>query len=237
MKILMCDDQEEFLISLRNSLTEILAELNLKSYLLSFTDADQILDYIREYQDADIVFMDILMGEKNGYEVAKQISTIAPKTKIIFLSSTSAYAIKGYDIKVTRYLMKPVKRERLAYVLKDVISELQYNNSNYIVERNDQGIHKIFLDEIIYIETSKRNTLIHTTYENYISYRSMKEHESRLNKNFIRCHSSYIVNMEFVKDYQSYELYLLNSDTILVSKNRRKDFLYALTKFYGKMLK
>lgn len=237
MKILMCDDQEEFLVKLRDLLTEILAFMNLKAYLVSFVDADQIVDYIKEYMDADIVFMDILMGERNGYEVAKKISNIAPKTKIIFLSSTSAYAIKGYDIKAPRYLMKPVKKERLTSVLKDVISELQYNNENYIMERNDLGIHKIFLDEIVYIETCKRNTLIHTTSGNYVSYKNMKEHENRLNKNFIRCHSSYIVNMEYVKDYQAYELYLLNNDTILVSKNRRKEFLYALTKFYGKMLK
>ncbi|WP_349945611.1 LytTR family DNA-binding domain-containing protein [Lacrimispora sp. BS-2] len=237
MKILMCDDQVEFLTILKSSLNKILSEMNIEIYMVSFTDPDKVLDYIKEYMDVDIVFMDILMGEKNGFEVAKQISLITPKCKIIFLSSTSAYALKGYDIKAAYYLMKPIKKTKLSLVLNDVITDLRYNDDKYIVERNDLGIHKIFLDEIIYIETCNRNTMIHTTSGNYISYKTMKEHETRLNKNFNRCHSSYIVNMEFIKHYQVYELYLLNDDTIFVSKNRRKDFLHALTKFYGKQLK
>lgn len=233
----MCDDQEEFLINLKDSINGILSEMNMEIYMVSFTDSDQVLEYIKEYMDVDIVFMDILMGEKNGYDVAKEISMIDPKSKIIFLSSTAAYAIKGYTIKATRYLMKPINRTRLSCVLKEVISDFRYNNDNYIIERNDFGIHKIFYDEIIYIETYQRNTMIHTKYGNHVSYKSMKEHESRLNKNFFRCHSSYIVNMEFIKAYKGYELNLLNDDAILVSKNRRKDFLCALTKFYGKRLK
>ena len=88
----------------------------------------------------------------------------------------------------------------------------------------------------LYIETSKRNTLIHTITGDCISYRSMKEHQERLNSNFIRCHSSYIVNLEYIKDYRGYEIYLFNNDKIWVSKNRRKEFLSTLTKFYGKLL-
>ena len=70
-----------------------------------------------------------------------------------------------------------------------------------------------------------------------LSYKSMKEHEARLNsKIFIRCHSSYIVNMNFIKTYSGYEIYLLNNEKIWVSKNRRKDFLHTLTRFYGELL-
>lgn len=237
MKILMCDDQTKFLDNLKSCLEEIAKEMNMEIYMVSFTDPDQAVGYVKNYIDIDVIFMDILLGEKNGYDAAKKIRSISPKSKIIFLSTTSAYAIKGYEINVTRYLMKPIKKTRLSNVLKDVVYELQYIDDNYIVERNDYGIHKIFLNEIIYIETYKRNTLIHTTSGNYTSYKCMKEHECRLDKNFIRCHSSYIVNMEYIKDYREYEVCLINKDRIWVSKNRRKDFLHSLTKFYGMQLK
>lgn len=236
MKVLMCDDQKEFLIRLEKVLDNILSDMEIAFYLISFTDPEKALKYIAEYADIDIVFMDILMGDKNGYEIAKQIRIILPKSKIIFLSTTTAYALKGYTIKATRYLVKPVKKTELSVVLNEVVSELQYDNDNFIVEKNDFGIYKLYFKEIIYIETCKRNTLIHTISGNYISYKSMKEHQGRLNNNFIRCHSSYIVNMEYIKDYQGYEINLLNNDKIWVSKNRRKEFLHTLTKFYGQML-
>lgn len=236
MKVLMCDDQKEFLLRLEKVLDNILSDMKIAFYLISFTDPEQALNYMIEYMDIDIIFMDILMGDKNGYEIAKQIKAISPKSKIIFLSSTTAYALKGYSIKATRYLIKPIKQTELSNVLNDVILELQYDNDNFIVEKNDFGIHKLYLKEIMYIETCKRNTLIHTISGDYISYKSMKEHQSRLNNNFIRCHSSYIVNMEYIKDYQGYEINLLNNDKVWVSKNRRKEFLHTLTKFYGNLL-
>lgn len=236
MKILICDDQKEFLLRLEKTLDNILSDWKIAFYLISFTDPDQALKYMIEYMDIDIVFMDILMGDKNGYDIAKQIRAISSRSKIIFLSATMAYALKGYTIKATQYLVKPVKKTELSDVLNEVIAELQYDNDDFIIEKNDFGIHKLYFKEIIYIETNKRNTLIHTTSGDYISYKTMKEHQSRLNNNFIRCHSSYIVNMEYIKDYQGYEINLLSNDTIWVSKNRREEFLHTLTKFYGQLL-
>lgn len=236
IKVLACDAQKDFLIRFEALLNKILSEMNVEFHLISFTDSEKALIYIKEYIDIDIVFMDVLAGKENGYEIAKCIRTILPKSKIIFLSTTAAYALKGYSIKATSYLIKPIKQAELLIVLKDIVLELQYSNENYIVEKNDDGIHKLFLNEIIFIETYNRNTLIHTTSGNIISYKSMKEHESRLNNNFVRCHSSYIVNMIFIKDYQGYEVFLLSNEIIWVSKNRRKEFLHRLMRFYGKLL-
>lgn len=237
LKILMCDDQKEFLNWLQQLLNNILSSMSRKFFLIAFTDSEQALVYIKEHMDIDIVFMDILMGEQNGYEAAKQIRTLLPQSKIIFLSATASYALKGYSIKATSYLIKPIRQSELSNVLKDVIGELSSQNADYIIEKTDDGLHKIFLNEVIFIETFERNTLIHTTTGKYVSYKSMKEHEKRLNKDFIRCHSSYIVNMNFIKNYHGYEVSLLNDDLIWVSKNRRKEFLHTLTKFYGELLK
>lgn len=185
MKVLMCDDQKEFLIRLEKVLDNILSDMKITFYLISFTDPEEALKYLSEYMDIDIVFMDILLEDKNGYEIAKQMRTIAPKSKIIFLSSTTAYALKGYTIRATRYLVKPIKKSELSAVLNEVVSELQFDNDDFIVEKNDFGIHKLYFNEIIYIETCKRNTLIHTISGDYISYKSMKEHQGKLNNDFI----------------------------------------------------
>lgn len=236
MKILMCDDSKAFLEQLQILLKQIFAEMNMDVLLILFTEPGKALSYIKEYKDIDIIFMDILMGKSNGYEVAKEISSLRVRSKIIFVSSTPNYALKGYDIGVTRYLLKPVKKNRLSHVLKDLMQELQYQKEAYIIEKNDSGIHKIFLDEVVYIETAGRNTVIHTVNEDIISYKNMKRHEERLNSNFVRCHTSYIVNMRFVRNYHGYEIHLLNNEEIWVGKSKRKAFLHSLTEFYGDQL-
>lgn len=237
MKILICDDEEKFISNLVGALEKIYTNMNMEVSLIAFTDAREVISYVKEFADVDIVFMDILMGEINGYDVAKTISNIDSRMKIIFLSSTTAYAVKGYDIKATRYLVKPLKVHRLSTVIQQITEEIKLEKNDYIIEKNDNGMYKIFMDEIMYIETSDRNTMIHTKQGNILSYKSMKEHEARLNKkSFIRCHSSYIVNMNFIKTYKGYEIYLLNDEIIWVSKNRRKDFLHTLTRFYGDLL-
>lgn len=236
MKILICDDQVEFLNEFEKLLYEIAYEFEFNPILISFIEPNKALKYIEQYRDIDVVFMDILMGEFNGYKIAKEINLIDSSAKIIFISSTASYAIKGYEVNAFRYLIKPLKKEKLLHVLREIIYEFQYEKKEFTIEKNDSGIYKIFLSEIIYIETFNRNTMIHTIAGDILSYKSMKEHQARLNNNFIRCHSSYIVNMEFIKSYQGYEIYLMNKDKIWVSKNRRKEFLYSLTKFYGRQL-
>ena len=194
MKILICDDEEKFISILAEALKEIFSNMNMEISLFTFTDARQAISYTKEFMDIDIVFMDILMGDINGYDAAKAISHIDSRIKIIFLSSTTAYAVKGYDIKATRYLVKPLKVHRLTKVIHQITEELKLEKHDYIIEKNDNGMYKIFVDEIIYIETSDRNTMIHTKQGNILSYKSMKEHEARLNsKIFKRC-PSYIVN-------------------------------------------
>ena len=211
--------------------------MNIEVSIVTFTDAEKAIQYVEAFRDVDIVFMDIMMEKNNGYDVAKQIIKLDARIKIIFLSATAAYAVKGYDIKATRYLLKPLKVHRLQVVLQQIVEEIRRQENNYVIEKNDQGIHKIFIDEIIYIETIDRHTMIHTDYGNILSYKSMKEHEKRLGwGRFFRCHSSYIVNMDYIKTYSGYEIYLLGNEKIWVSKNRRKDFLHTLTRFYGQML-
>lgn len=107
----------------------------------------------------------------------------------------------------------------------------------FVVIANDTGRHRVALRDLRYIETFNRNLLCHTQEQNLISYRTMKEMEAALgDKGFARCHTSYLVNLFYVKGVHKLELTLITGETLPISQPKRKTFLAQLTDYWGDML-
>lgn len=82
-----------------------------------------------------------------------------------------------------------------------------------------------------------RNLLLHTEQENIICYRSMKELEQELAPHgFVRCHTSYIVNLFFVKGVKKLEITLVTGETIPISQPKRRQFMEQLAEYWGDLL-
>lgn len=178
MRILVCDDEEYFLNDLCIKMENILFEQNINVSIVKFRNGNDILSYYEREPDADILIMDILLGEENGYEIASKIRLKDSRIKIVFITSITKYALKGYEIGASRYLLKPISFQKLKAVLIKTIEEVRKSNAEYIIEKNDNGIYKIFMDDIVYIETSGRNTIIHTKNQDIVSYQSLKQRGS-----------------------------------------------------------
>ena len=162
VKICICDDEKVFLDLIYRDVRKVLVELDDSFTVELYQTGKDFLEAYTKNPEVDIVFMDIILGVENGYQIASKIRASNEKIKIIFLTAVSKYAFKGYEIGASRYLMKPVSFSKLREVLIKMIDEIKQSNNEYIMEKNDNGIYKIFMDDIVYIETLKRNTMIHT---------------------------------------------------------------------------
>ena len=238
MKIVICDDEKNFLDKLATKIYELVSELEINVMVLKYQSGGRLLESYKAGVniDIDIIFMDILMGSENGYQIAAQIRQIDTKVRIIFITSVMKYALKGYEIGATRYLVKPINDNKIRSVLISTINEVIDSSEQYIIEKNDEGIFKLFFDDIIYIETSGRNTIIHSKDKNIISYKTMKSHLNNLNSHFIRCHAAYIVNLAYIVELTKSEIILKNNIIIPLSKNRRKELKESLMNFYTSYL-
>ena len=79
--------------------------------------------------------------------------------------------------------------------------------------------------------------MFHTEQENIISYKSMKEMERELSgKGFVRCHTSYLVNLFYIKGVKKLDIELITGDHIPVSQPKRKEFMEKLTDYWGNFL-
>ena len=236
MKIVICDDEKNFIDKLSMKIETVISDLDLNVIVLKYESGKELLDAYNDIPDIDIIFMDILLKNENGYEVASQIRRIDHKVKIIFLTSIVKYALKGYEIGATRYLVKPVETNKLRSVLKTTINEVLDASEQFIVEKNDEGVYKIFFDDIIYIETYGRNTVIHTEEKNIVSYKAMKTHLKNLNDNFVRCHAAYIINLGYIVELGKTDIRLKNQIVVPLSKNRRKEVKEKIVNYYSSYL-
>ena len=113
----------------------------------------------------------------------------------------------------------------------------QKEDTPSLVITNDTGKYKVPLKSIRYVETYNRNLMFHTEQENIICYKSMKEVERELcDKDFVRCHTSYIVNLFYVKGIKKLDIELITGEVIPISQPKRKEFMERLTDYWGDFL-
>ncbi len=236
MKVLVCDDEKLFLNKISQDLRCIGQELDINFSLILSRSEKEFWDIYKKDPDIDIVFMDILLGNENGYQIASRLREANRKIKIIFLTAITKYAIKGYEIGATRYLVKPITFKALKSVFSKTVEEVIKSSEEYIIEKNDEGVFKIFLSDIIYIETYERNTLIHTKEKKIISYHTMLKHLSRLNSKFVRCHIGVIVNIEYVMEFGRNSLTMQYGKVVPMSKSKKNGVKEALLAYYDNLI-
>jgi DNA-binding LytR/AlgR family response regulator len=237
MKISICSEDRECLLQLEEGIKSYGEENPTKGIMLSiFNNANSFWDdYVRHF-DADILFMDVFLHPLNGIQLAIDIRNRGDDVFLFFVASDATYALDGYKVHCLNYLLKPISREILYNELSYAISLLEVKmaeSNRFIFEKNDSGLYRIFLDDILYIETTQRYTTIHTTHGEVVSRTSMKDHLPKLGNGFFRIHNAHIVNQKYIRVISSTSIELLNGDVLCVSKHKRKDFIHALEISYN----
>ena len=215
------------------SLIEQVSQLELAG---SFNSAIAASAFMNEHT-VDLIFLDIQMCAMDGLRAAEQIRKLDSKVAIIFLTTLTQYGLEGYQYQATNYIIKPLQYIRLKAEMDKFLARRQTEPDPFLLIVNDTGKYKVFLRDLRYIETFNRNLLCHTEQENILSYKSMKEMESTLQgQGFARCHTSYLVNLFFVKGVKKLEITLVTGETIPISQPKRKEFMERLTEYWGDLL-
>lgn len=237
MKVAICDDESGFLDELELKLRKYSNEKSINIQIERFDSGNKFLNVYTEHKDFDIIFLDIQMPGINGIELAKILRKNNDKVSIVFTTSLIQYALDGYRVCAMRYLMKPLAYSKLKRELDEIVLAVAEASANFIVIKNDNGVYKIFFEDILFIETSGRNTMVHLkSNEEILSYKTLKYYEQQLDYRFFRCHSGYLVNMEQISKVEKFNIELLNQAVIPLSKNRKRDFSQKLAAFYGDLI-
>jgi two-component system, LytTR family, response regulator len=185
--------------------------LNLKS---KFTNAFEAIDFLHK-EKVDVLFLDIQMPELTGFELLR---TLNHKPAVIFTTAYPNYALESYELDAIDYLVKPIPFERFLKAVNKVKqrislpTEMPETTTNsvapeFIFIKTEYKTVKIFLDDILFIESEKDYVAFQLKNEKILSLLSMKAVEEFLPKeNFIRVHRSYIVAFNKIEAIERFNI-------------------------------
>ena len=155
---------------------------------------------------------------------------------IIFITNMAQYALQGYKVRARSYILKPVNYYSFSLELYDAIASLSKKVDNFLLLSGEEGIQKIQISDILYVESQKHYMLIHTKDQIIEIRETMKNMESKLKKYYFeRCNVSYLVNLAYVSSIRG-DMVVVGEEKLPISRQKRKTFISILTKYIGCLL-
>jgi DNA-binding LytR/AlgR family response regulator len=222
MTIGLCDDETAELAALRHFVEDYGRDGHLPFDIFCFSNGEAILAAIGEGQNFDIIFLDIYMGGADGISVAREIRKRDAKCAIVFETSSSERAIEGYGVRALQYLLKPLTANAVNEALREALENLQpRKDERFIQIKNKQGNYRIALGDILYAESDARIINVHLKDENPVAYYDKLDNFQKLcgDERFVRCHKSYLVNLDHVHAIINNEIIMKSGETIHISMN------------------
>jgi len=190
---------------------------------VAFTCFDSGEAFLEENKDYEIVFMDIEMKGKDGFNTSMEYKKLYPNSIIIILTTHNEFCNRGYQVDAFRYLDK-LKLEEIQEALDSALKKLG-GNQKITLSVVLTGEISVAYKDILYFETEGRNVKVHTCKENFECRESIKELADKLKENgFYYIHRSYLINIEYVKTFNRKEVIMSNGDSVLISLRKLADF-------------
>lgn len=231
IKTVICSNNNTLNIKLKNLLLTHINSIkdNKKHLILTFLTVEEMKEYWMFNKDIDLLFINSDILE---IPIINEIQKEADLKTILLVPNFIELINIYYIIRPCSFLINPFSSKLL-------IKEFEYAKNKillqqpekYIIEKNEKGIFKIYVKDIVFIETFKRNTLIHTKEAFILSYKTLKTFEKILDNNFYRIHESYLINMNSIIEISALTVTLDTMDKLSLSKHRKKKFL-DIYKYY-----
>ncbi|MEJ7643866.1 MAG: LytTR family DNA-binding domain-containing protein [Chryseolinea sp.] len=192
----------------RNLLIDYIKKVPLLHLVEALPNALPVMNLLRNHQ-IDLLFLDVQMPELTGISLLK---ILQKKPIVILTTAYSEYALEGYELDVTDYLLKPITFERFLRAIDKVTQRLDGNQqipmqdvpvlptpSPFVFVKDGTKLVKLRLDDILYVEGLKDYVTIHTKAQKVVSLQRLKTLEEQLPaEKFIRIHNSFIVALSAI---------------------------------------
>jgi len=224
----------------RKLLQDYIGKLPQLELLEGFDSAIPALDFINS-NSVDLIFCDIQMPDLTGIDFIKSLHK---KPVVVFTTAYSEFALQGYELDVTEYLVKPFSLPRFIKAvnksteiirLKRLAENIDRKNQpnpiaqekksqDFILVKADGKIHKIFYSQILFVEGALEYVNFHTKEKRVMGLYSLKELEDLLpESDFMRIHKSYIVAFNKIQELEGNQV-IIGEYKLPIGKSHRIEF-------------
>ncbi len=188
-------------------LRNYIAGIPLLKLLKAFDNGKDALEFLKD-NEVDLMFLDIHLGEMSGIHLLEKNSV---QCEVIITTAYPQYAVKGFDLHVTDYLLKPFVFERFEMAIDKVKVAISGNtkkeSNEFILINSEYRVEKIYLRDLLYIEGMGDYRRVHTTDKRFMTLKTFKDFEEELPGDKIaRIHKSYMVSLQKIESYTADEV-------------------------------
>lgn len=187
LNFVLCDNNLAYLNTLEKALNKLIIKNNFCADIgFKSDDVSKVSNYIRD-NSVDVIFLDA-----SGIDIAKKIREYNKSMYIIFITSRKEYTSLAFEVKAFDYLPKKLSIDRLEKTLVRLFDDIKSSSNTFIPLNNKTFINQ---DDVYYIKKDGMKAVVKTynnTFETYSSFNKLFE---KLPDNFVRCHKSYIANI------------------------------------------
>lgn len=215
MNIAIIDDEKMWRDKARK-----LIERHYKKIEMQIDEFESGEHFLIEKKKYDLIFMDIEMPGLDGLDTLQEYRLFTAEGIAVILTTHMEIVQKGYFVDAFRYVNKGKMEEELEEALTSADIRMK---TNEILTFHQVGFGEVSLRirDILYIETEKRNIIVHTDNEDYICSGTIAEYEKILEPiSFFRSHKSYIVNLDKIKRMDGTSVYFANGKSAYVSERK-----------------
>ncbi|RXM45374.1 LytTR family DNA-binding domain-containing protein [Flavobacterium sp. YO12] len=208
-KCIIVDDEPPATRILEN----YIAKVNFLEKTGVFNDSLKALEFLNT-QAVDVIFLDIQMPQLTGLQISRIISK---DIKVIFTTAYPDFALEGFELNAVDYLLKPISFERFYQAVSKLNSESktivssQNNTPDFLFIKTDgkNKFQKIFLNDILYVESLQNYVCIHTSKQQIITHSSLKNViESLPDNDFIQIHKSHVISLKHIESTDNFSVFI-----------------------------
>ncbi|MEN2414585.1 LytR/AlgR family response regulator transcription factor [Flavobacterium mesophilum] len=221
-------DDEPLALEILQSLCDTIDYIELEKV---FTKSDEAFKYLKKYP-VDLLFLDINMPSISGLDFYKKLPN---KTMVIFTTAYSEFAVEGFTLSATDYLLKPISLSRFQQAAEKAFSQWKQQNQNieqqYLFIRADYSLIKILFSDILYIEGLDDYVKIHIQNQKTVVARmTLKAMLQKLpDTEFVRVHRSFIIPISKVEKIRN-KIITIDTAEIPISASYEEAFFELLDK-------
>lgn len=232
-KILSVGNNEVDNDDLSSCLTKFAERFQIKFELTSIkTGISFLSSYKKRY---DLIFISIELPDINGIQATRELRKIDQDTFLILLSNVSHYALDGYELGASDYILKPIKYQNFERKLSRILKKIILKNDESILINLGNKKKVININEIKYVEIMSHDIMIHLDKEIVKTTGVLTKFEKTLNNpKFKRCSACALINLSYIDEIKGNDIKLITGEIIRIGRTKKKEFIKELNAYLKK---
>lgn len=232
LNIAICDDLQEERVGLARLVRAYCQRRGIEARLRLYASGRELLDSVGESGQLNLLFLDIYMPGLSGVDTARELRRTDRSCAVIFVTTSTDHGLESFEVEASDYLVKPVQAEDVDRAMDWYVRHMPEELRALRVYSEGEWIETP-LSAILYIEILDHQAYIHMKNRTVVARRSMSDLVSSIDSpDFMRCHRSYLVNLNYVRSIENSDFRLTDGTLVPIragSLNKMRDDFISWT--------